>query len=112
MNHLSSLSVLAAMAASPPKAEERFDPIDPVEPPDNEGNTPLISEEMETKQLETLQKMFEENPKRVACPQCKSEIGEPCNKQTLGRWGYHKARVDSWQEVRKNITKEESNESV
>jgi len=33
----------------------------------------------------------------VACPRCGVEPGAPCDRRTLGRFNYHKARKDAWE---------------
>ena len=32
---------------------------------------------------------------RVACPRCHAAIGENCDARTLGRYLFHKARIDA-----------------
>jgi len=35
-------------------------------------------------------------PDSMPCPKCKAEPGEPCDRRTLGRHSYHRARVDAF----------------
>ena len=39
------------------------------------------------------------SPSAVTCPRCKAASGEPCDPRTLGRYPYHKARVDAVAEM-------------
>ncbi len=36
----------------------------------------------------------------VACPRCRAEPGEPCDRRTLGRYAQHRARVEATRTAR------------
>ena len=37
---------------------------------------------------------LELGPRKVACRSCGAAVGESCNRRTLGKYHYHRARVD------------------
>lgn len=41
-----------------------------------------------------------DDPLIVTCPTCKAEPGQGCNRATLGRYRFHKARVDAFEEYK------------
>jgi hypothetical protein len=81
MRRILPLLLLAATAGAPP-AEEPPPRREPPPPPPrpNRGRAP---------DPKTIK-----GPHRVACPRCHAEAGKSCDRRTLGRHHYHKARVD------------------
>lgn len=59
------------------------------------GGTPVVPRSLRPDPRRTDGRVS--SPRKVSCPRCQAEVGQPCDARTLGRHPYHLARVERFE---------------